>query len=277
MMQMPDAHQYWVAMPKRARHLAPSGSVLRTKDATPIPPHPKPMKNLQKKYCQKPKDAAEMAAPILPISNERYIAGLLPEMSASCPMMPAPKKNPTKNIESAAETFHSSLQMRFHSDTIDADFETHSQSSSCRLQISPSPHPSSDLQRHAGMRAVKTDIKVRNTAGTQATEESTKCFTCALPISPTCRLSISSTVNAVRASAWNELTPSAKPSSPSDSILLDDISIATRVSPRPPLTCGRPRSFGSMLADSKKAESQHDESLDGGPPDTSDRCEGVLS
>ena len=182
--------------------------MLRTNDATPTPPQPKPMILLLQKYGQKLDTAALITDPNPPITSDRYIAGLRPRRSASCPINPAPKKKPAKNIESADETFQASPQTRFHSDRMEADLETHSQSLSFRLQKARSSHPSGATQRHAGSLSVNTDIRVMNTAGTQATDDNTKCLTCALPISPTCREIISSTVNPSSREGWGESSSS---------------------------------------------------------------------
>ena len=182
--------------------------MLRTNDATPTPPQPKPMIHLLQKYGQKLDTAALIADPSPPITSDRYIAGFRPRRSASCPINPAPKKNPAKNIESADETFQASPQTRFHSDRMEADLETHSHSSWFRLQKSRSSHPSRTTQRHAGSLSVNTDIRVMNTAGTQATDDNRKCHICALPISPTCREITSSTVSSPSREGWGESSSS---------------------------------------------------------------------
>mmetsp|Transcript_8136 Transcript_8136/g.20541 ORF Transcript_8136/g.20541 Transcript_8136/m.20541 type:complete len:262 (-) Transcript_8136:192-977(-) len=178
-MQMPEAHQYCVAIPSVARDFAPRGSVLRTNDATPMPPQPNPKMNLHMKNCQNPKHRTERPAPTPENMKEAYNANHRPLMSASCPSMPAPKKNPAKNMESASWTFHSSSHMRFHSDTIDAVLSTHSQSSRAKLQRfcslpSSAVQPFEAVHAHSGIREVKIDISVRNAAGIHAADETMK-------------------------------------------------------------------------------------------------------
>eukprot|EP00982_Pelagococcus_subviridis_P012906 31198-Pelagococcus_subviridis.AAC.74 len=168
-------------------------------------------------------------------------------------------------MESAAEVFHSSSHTRFHSDTIEAVFDTHSHSVASSSQMSfsspedSSVHPSRVVHLHAGIRAVNTVISVRNAAGNQAAEDIKKCRICARPFSPTCSASISSNVRAstLRDAAAVEAALSstgvdAYSSARRTSELSDDAVIPAAVLEGAPQACARGSNAPSLLGKIRK-------------------------